>query len=293
LQFEKKSQEFRRETFVNKFFKLVALLAIAVWPAAAQTQPTIRINCGGGNYTDSKGQLWQADTAYNEGAASTIPDAIAGTVDPTLYQTARYSSNRETDMVYGFTVPNGQYHVNLYFAETTFAAQGARVFNVKMQGLPVFSNLDIFAEAGAKAALIKGADITVSNGRVAIEFDDVMQNASVNAIEILPGTSGPQLALDFKYPDGTAVSGILHYTVSSALISFQGSVPLVNGQANCALFANPSSLGLSMQFTVNVSLSDAGGHLLWDMNLGLNPSQVNFAAVQSSTLTVTVQKQAS
>jgi hypothetical protein len=160
-----------------------------------------------------------------------------------------------------------------------------------MQNLPVFSNLDVFAEAGANAALVKGADITVTNGSVNIEFTNVMQTAEIDAIEILPGTSGPQLSLSFKYPDGTAVVGTLHYTVSSTLVSFQGSVPLVAGEANCALFVNPSSLGLSMQFTVNVSLDDTAGHLLWSMNMGLNPSQVNFAAVQSSNLTVTVQKQ--
>ncbi|HME13711.1 MAG TPA: malectin domain-containing carbohydrate-binding protein [Candidatus Acidoferrum sp.] len=279
---------------MNNFFKLVALLAIAVLPVAAQTQQPIRVKCGGPAYTDSKGQLWLADTGFSGGTPSHVADTIAGTSDPALYQTGRYNQSRTTGLAYTFQVPNGQYHVNLYFAETSgdaFYVAGARVFNVQMQGLPVFPGVDVFAEAGAKAALIKGADITVNNGSVNIEFDDVVQNAKVNAIEILPGTSGPQLAMNFKYPDGTAVVGTLHYTVSSPLLSFQGSVPLKNGQADCALFANPSSLGLSMQFTVNVSLNDTAGHLLWDMNLGLNPSQVNFAAVQSSNLTVTVQKQ--
>jgi Malectin domain len=277
-----------------KFLKLVALLAFAVLPAAAQTQGPIRVNCGGPAYTDSMGQVWQADTGFTGGTVSTpVTESITGTTDSALYRTGRYNMGR-SGLVYAFPVPNGQYHVNLYFAETSgeaFYTVGARVFNVLMQNLPLFSNLDVFAEAGAKAALIKGADITVTNGSVNIEFDDVVQNAKINAIEILPGTSGPQLSLSFKYPDGTAVVGTLHYTVSSTLVSFQGSVPLTAGQANCALFANPSSLGLSMQFTVNVSLNDTSGHLLWSMNMGLNPSQVNFAAVQSSNLMVTVQKQ--
>jgi hypothetical protein len=89
------------------------------------------------------------------------------------------------------------------------------------------------------------------------------------------------------------VVGTLHYKVASTLLSFQGEVPLNNGQATCAIFANPSSLGLSLQFTVTASLNDAAGNLLWEMNMGLNPSQVNLAAVQSSNLAVTVQKQAS
>ena len=278
---------------MNTLLKYVALLAITVLPVAASAQTPIRVSCGGQSYTDAKGQVWKADTGYNGGTATKIPVIVTGTSDPMLYESGRYNANRSSGMNYTFTVPNGQYHVNLYFAETAgeaYYASGVRVFKVKMQGQPVFSNLDIFAEAGAKAALIKGADIVVTNGSVNIEFDDVIQNAKVNAIEILSGSSGPELSLNFKYPDGTAVVGTLHYTVSSSLLSFQGSVPLTNGEANCALFANPSSLGLSMQFTVSATLNDTAGHLLWTMNMGLNPSQVNLAAVQSSTLTVTVQK---
>lgn len=37
--------------------------------------------------------------------------------------------------------------------------------NVKMQDNVVFTNLDIFAQVGANAALIKGADVTVTNWR--------------------------------------------------------------------------------------------------------------------------------
>ena len=118
----------------------------------------------------------------------------------------------------------------------------------------------------------------------------VVSTAVIDAIEIIPGSSGPQLSLSFKYPDGTPVAGTLHYTISSTLLSFQGRVPLANGQADFALFANASSLGLSTQFIVNASLSDNAGHQPWALNLGMNPSGVNLGAVQSSALAVTVQK---
>jgi hypothetical protein len=192
-------------------------------------------------------------------------------------------------MVYAFAVPNGQYHVNLYFAETYAATQvkGARVFNVKLQGAAAFSNLDIFAEAGANAALVKGADVSVLNGQISIEFDDLVQTAKVNAIEILPGVSGPSLLLNFKYPDGTPVAGTLACNVSS---SFQGTSPLNSGQAQCVIFANPSAMGISAQFQVALSLTDTGGHVIWQFSIGMNPAQVNIGAVQSSALNVVVQK---
>jgi hypothetical protein len=56
------------------------------------------------------------------------------------------------------------------------------------------------------------------------------------------------------------------------------------------ILANPSSLGISAQFTVNLSLTDTAGHLLWQFSVGMNPAQVNIAAVQSSALSVVVQK---
>jgi hypothetical protein len=278
---------------VHKFFGIILLLLFVSAPLHAQTPLPIRVRCGGGNYTDSKRQLWKADFGYNQGEVSQMPPGvIKGTVDQGLYQHARLNASSSAGLIYSFPVPNGAYHVNLYFAEVDDVdmREGARVFNVKLQEKPVFSNLDIFSEAGADAPLIKGADISVTNGKVEIEFDNVEEKAKIFAIEVLEGTSGPQLSLSFKYPDGTPVVGKLNYTVSSSLLSFTGSEPLVNGQVSCALIANPSSLGISVQFTINASLADSAGHQLWSLNMDLNPSQVNLATVQDSTLTVVVQK---
>lgn len=271
---------------------VLAFMAVICFPKGVLAQQPIRVKCGGAAFTDSKGQVWQADRGYNWGNVSTIPAVVSGTTDQGLFQQGRYNPNFSAGMVYAFAVPNGQYHVNLYFAETYPATEvkGARVFNVKLQGAAAFSNLDIFAEAGANAALVKGADITVSNGQISIEFDDLVQTAKVNAIEILPGASGPSLMLNFKYPDGTPVAGTLAYTISSSLLSFQGTSPLNNGQAQAVIYANPSALGISAQFTVNLSLTDIAGHTLWQLTVAMDPSQVNLGAVQSSALNVVVQK---
>jgi len=277
----------------NKVSRLVSLVVMALVPIAARAQQQpIRVNCGGPSYTDANKQLWQADTGYNTGETANMAAVITGTPNQALYQTQRFNADASIPLLYTFKVPNGAYHVNLYFAETWSPAMvtGARIFNVKLQGNPTFTALDVFAEAGANAPLIKGSDITVTNGAVAIEFDNVVQNPEINAIEILPGSSGPQLSLNFKYPDGTVVAGTLNYTISSTLLSFQGSEPLVNGQVTCALFANPSTIGISTQFTITATLTDSAGHVLWDLNIGMNPSQVNLATVQNSALSVVVQK---
>src|SRR5260370_4347587 len=136
------------------------------------TQSPIRVNCGGPSYTDSKGQVWAADDGYNEGTASTITANISDTNDPALYQDGRWNGNASVPMTYTFAVANGTYHVNLYFTETVTGLQyvGARVFNVKLHGSLVFSKLDIFAEAVPNAELIKGADVTVTNGQLVVEL---------------------------------------------------------------------------------------------------------------------------
>ena len=277
---------------MRKILCIVALSLAACGSAAAQTQSPIRINCGGPAYTDSKGQAWQADFGFNWGNVSSIAAVVAGSADQALFQNARYNPNFSVGMIYAFAVPNGQYHVNLYFAETygPTQAKGARVFNVKMQGNPVFTNLDVFAEAGANAALLKGADITVANSQISIEFDNVVQTAKVDAIEIIPGGYGPPLTLNFQYPDGTPVAGSLVYSVSSSSLSFQGSQPLLNGRVQCYLLSNPSALGVSAQFQVTLSLKDSAGNILWMMSLGMNPAQVNLSTIQSSVLNVIVQK---
>jgi hypothetical protein len=98
-------------------------------------------------------------------------------------------------MQYSFAAANGNYQVNLYFAETcTGQTVGARVFDVQMQGLTVISGLDIFATVGTNVALVKSANATVTNGTLAIQFvhrsTNGVNNPIVYAIEILPAGGG-------------------------------------------------------------------------------------------------------
>src|SRR4029077_18601172 len=80
-------------------------------------------------------------------------------------------------------------------AETcTGQTVGARVFDVQMQGLTVISGLDIFATVGTNVALVKSANVTVTNGTLAIQFvhrsTNGVNNPIVYAIEILPAGGG-------------------------------------------------------------------------------------------------------
>ncbi len=266
------------------------LLGLSTTAAAQQT--ILRVNCGGPIYTDTKGQTWQADFGFNTGNASTSSATVTGTSDPVLYQTDRVDPPSGGPLIYRFPVENGQYHVNLYFAETASKYQkvGARVFNVSIENILTF-NLDIFAAVGANRALVDSAEVWVRDGELDIELDRVVGTPKINAIEILPAVpaGAPRLTLNFVHPDGSPVSGTLAFSATSSLINLQGSTPLVNGQVAAYLLDLPSALGLSQQYQITLTLTDNAGKTLWQFSLGLNPTAVNFGGVSNTVLTVVIQ----
>jgi malectin (di-glucose binding ER protein) len=276
---------------VKKFFLVLTGMLLASIPAVAQTQAQIRVNCGGARYTDTNGQSWQADTGFNTGTASSNTMTTSGTSDPTLYRSNRYNTS-STPLIYSFPVLNGSYRVNLLFAENSPQQQaaGARIFNVKLNSTRVLMNFDIFAAAGANTALVESFNATVTSGMLAIEFDRLVQNPKINAIEILPIAGQPLLTLKFSYPDGTPVSGSLNYAMSTSLLSIGGSLQLVNGQATCVLVSSPDLLGLVGQTQVALNLTDPTGNMVWQVALGLNPANADLTAMQNSTLNVVLSK---
>jgi hypothetical protein len=279
---------------VKQFLGCVSLLFLFSLPAQAQTQQQpIRVKCGGGAYTDSQGQGWATDYDFNGGLVSKTTGSVAGTSDPALFQDGRMPTDT-APLVYNFPVANGAYHINFYFTElnTSDDFVGARVFNVKAQGVTVFQNLDVFATVGAGKALIKGADVAVSNGDVTIELDNVPghDRGKVTAIEITQNTAAPQLTLNFVHSDGTPVTGTLNYTLSTSAAKLSGNAPLTNGTATCVLFTSASAMGLVGQIQLTLSLTDTTGNTLWQIGMTMDPTSVNFGAVESSSLNVVVQK---
>jgi len=276
---------------VKKFLGIVAMGVLACLPEAAQTQQPIRVNCGGPNYTDTKGQIWPADTGYNTGVASTNSVVATGTSDPALYQSNRYVSG-STPLIYRFAVTNGAYRVNLLFSENYSGLQsvGARVFNVQLNGTLVLRNFDIFATVGANPAVVESFNTNVTSGQLAIEFDRLVQNPKINTIEILPLANSPMMTLKFTYPDGTPVTGNLNYAMSTSLLTIGGQLPLVNGQATCVLVSSPAVLGLVGQTQVALNLTDSTGNMVWQIAMGVNPADANLTSVQNSTLNVVLNR---
>ena len=101
------------------------------------------------------------------GQVANYPDAaIAGTPDAPLYRSCRYDLGPIR-----LRAPAGKYKVTLKFCEPHFKSAGERIFDVKVQGLTVLTNLDIFARVGQFTALdFTYGDVAVSNGEVMVEL---------------------------------------------------------------------------------------------------------------------------
>ena len=121
--------------------------ALEVLPVGDPQEPPIRIHAGGGAVGG-----YQADTDFDGGSTFTAgapvdTSAIPAPAPADAYRTARWGS-------FTYTVPRlhpgGQYRVRLHFAEVAYTGPGQRVFNVTLNGKPLLTKFDIFAEAGGK-----------------------------------------------------------------------------------------------------------------------------------------------
>ncbi|HEB85534.1 MAG TPA: hypothetical protein ENI68_00720, partial [Gammaproteobacteria bacterium] len=182
-------------------------------PSANVTTPpapvvAIRVNVGGNAYTDGASNVWSADTGFNTGRISTagLGAAIAGTTDDPLYQVQRFDVSAAPELSYSFAVPNGDYTVNLHFAENYSGAfsVGARVFSVQMEGATVISNLDIYGTVGANVALVRSVPVTVADGQIDIQFIHGVEDPIVAAIEIVSASPVLPLSYDFTNPNVNA-----------------------------------------------------------------------------------------
>lgn len=191
-----------------------------------------RVNCGGGDYRDGFGKLWQADrqwrnnrtwgslswTAQFAGMAPfyasqrTTTSPIGGTADDALFQSFRYGQDA---LEYRFPVPDGNYQLELYFTEPWYGiggsinANGWRRFDVAVNGRTMLNDLDIWKEAGGhNRALKKTVYVTVKGGQLRLHFPNTKAGqAVISAIAISADKNvqpAPAAAPVFAIVDGNA-----------------------------------------------------------------------------------------
>jgi hypothetical protein len=98
-------------------------------------------------------------------------------------------------MIYNISIPDGIFEIKLHFVDTFIKTSGGRVFDVFVEGQLALDKLDIVATVGQNKALIKTITTTCNDGFLEIEFRHVVENPTLNGIEIKSiGTVKPHYA---------------------------------------------------------------------------------------------------
>jgi len=172
---------------------LLLLISTTLWAQSsfyvATGKPT--------SYTDSTGQLWQADngTACTGGTVFHTTTNVTGTPDPTLYQYGRSGTGMSCTAMLGV----GVYTIRLKFADVLgFTVPGQQVFNIYINGTLQKANFDIFGTVRAQ---------NVAYDVVLPLYANLGTGLTVQVNQVATGTNGAQLQ---------AVSFVLNQTGGSS-----------------------------------------------------------------------------
>ncbi len=151
----------------------------------AEAELVIAINAGGAA-TSLDGIEYTRDRYYTGGSTGSTSDPISGVEDSAIYQSERYGS-------YSYEVPvtNASYSVTLHFAELFQTEAGARSFNVSVEGQQVLPSIDLYSLVGHDAAhSFVADDIKVSDGRLSITLEGLVDNATLSGFTVHSGNGG-------------------------------------------------------------------------------------------------------
>jgi Domain of unknown function (DUF4347)/Malectin domain/Calx-beta domain/Kelch motif len=231
-------QPWLKESYGAVLHTGVPTSSLPLLPFSSIGTPIARINAGGGAYVDTLGNSWSADQNFVGNSYSyAINQVIAGTSYSPLYQSERSGINGSS-FSYEIPVTPGVYNVNLSFAELYWQQPGLRAFDVDIESQSFLNDFDIFSEAGAKTALTKSTQVTVTDGILNINFEAMVENPKVNAIEILKvGNIAPAGALAFSAPtftvneNGTPVSAVTVTRTGGSSGAVSATLVLTEGTA--------------------------------------------------------------
>ena len=172
---------------------------------AGADQDVIHPMAKGRDVVDAQGIRWALDSLYMEsplgyyfpryghqrggaGSASGWNDDAVATalVDNTsMYGSSAIGQNANANdnavaLIYRIDVPNATYHVDLHFIERWAGISqycgancgvGSRKFDVKAEGVTIYTQLDVFQQAGGAAIpLVKSFTTTVSDRQLMLDF---------------------------------------------------------------------------------------------------------------------------
>jgi hypothetical protein len=165
--------------------------ATATTPSSATATPvpvdSYAVNSGG-----SATGAFGADAFVSSGNTYSTNAVIdtSGVYNPApqaVYQTERWSSTAFTYTLSSLT-PGRSYLVRLHFAEIVMSGPHQRQFNVAINTMPLLTNYDVFAAAGArnKAVVYEVSASANSSGQIVVAFSKGRyDNPKVSGIQLI------------------------------------------------------------------------------------------------------------
>ncbi|WP_233507514.1 malectin domain-containing carbohydrate-binding protein [Adhaeribacter pallidiroseus] len=188
-----------------------------------------RIKGGADANVTINGKVWEADRTYRAGSVQLDRPAvtpIAGTDEDALYQTYLSAAADLGETRYSVPLANGNYMVRMHFVENFFTAEGSRVFGIKLENQTRQSNLDIFREAGYKAALVKDFVVNITDGKLDVTFNPSVNRVALAGMEVFAASANPNavtltqqtvVGAECGVANGSITFGVSNSTVGSYL----------------------------------------------------------------------------
>jgi hypothetical protein len=207
----------------------------------------VRIDVGGaGNGSFLPDSVWEISRQYGciGGRVAVLPaqTVITNTTEPEIYRSSRHG-------VAGINVrvPNGTYRVTLQMVEDTYAVAGKRVMSAHVQGDPLFTDLDLYQQAGLRVAYTAVAPAAV---------------VTENLLAVWMGASN----------DSTTLSGLIIERIEAP--TGVNMEPVERYQTTLDVYPNPTNGTATLRYTlaregnVEVTIFDNNGRKVESYNLG-------------------------
>ena len=160
-----------------------------------------RINCGGDDYTDSYGLVWNQDntnwsTSWGDKfKKETSPYQASQTFSPMLFASPLFRTSRFGRHLLSYTIPAepGEYRVELYFVEPWWGRgeslssdyEGLRLFDVAVNDTTYIRNLDLWAQARYGKPYKRVLNVRNTGHEIRINFPKVAAGqAIISAIAV-------------------------------------------------------------------------------------------------------------
>ncbi len=139
----------------------------------------VAVNAGGQS-TTYNGVSYEADNYYSNGSSYSTTADISGTNEDGLFQSERYGT-----FSYSIPVTAASYSLKLHFAEIYFTSAGQRLFNVKVEGNTVLTDIDLYTLAGANGVYTaKVNNVPVSDGSLDISIEGVTGDGKISGFSV-------------------------------------------------------------------------------------------------------------